>query len=112
MLQGIIIAFLFILIFIAIIVMLAFTFVMRWVRKIKNMFHSSEEEDTSNRFHADYTGRRQQSYGYSNAKWTRANSNNKRGTRGRIIDQRDPETANRKIIDDNVGEYVDFEETK
>lgn len=112
MLQGIIIALLFILVAIAIVVMLAFTFVVRWMRKLRNMMTGGkEQEDTSSRFHADYTGRRQQSYGYTNDKWTRANEK-KRGSRGRIIDQRDPKTANRKIIDDNVGEYVDFEETK
>lgn len=111
MLQGILIFILFVLVVLAIIVLLAFTFIVRWIRKLRNMMKGASEEDTSSRFHADYTGRRQQHYGYTNEKWYRANEN-KRGSRGRIIDQRDPEKANRKIIDDNVGEYVDFEETK
>lgn len=111
MLQGILVVLLLVLVFIAIVVMLAFTFIVRWVRKIRNMMRGNAPEDTSSRFHADYTGRRQQHYGYTNDKWNRANEK-KRGSRGRIIDQRDPQKANRKIIDDNVGEYVDFEETK
>lgn len=109
MLQGLLFVLLFLLVFVVILIMVAATYAVRFVRKMKKIVYGNDDDGANDRHSANYTGRRQQQY--ANTRWNRANDN-RRGTRGRIIDQRDPETINRKIIDDSVGEYVDFEETK
>lgn len=107
MLQGILILIIFLILLVVVIIMAAVFFVHKWVRKIKRMIHGDEDDGNPNS--NDYFGRRQQ---YYNERWGQANTQRKNPRPGRVIDQRDPEKVNRKIIDDNVGEYVDFEETK
>ncbi len=109
MLQGILIVVIVLLLLVVVVIMVAATYIVRLVRKVKNFINGESDYDATDPHSDNFTGRRQQQY--SNQNWERANGK-KRGSRGRIIDQRDPQTANRKIIDDNVGEYVEFEETK
>lgn len=108
--QLIFLIIIFLLVFVVIVIMVAATYVFRLVRKVKKFVHGEPDDAAGATGGFDFTGRRQQQY--SNENWNRANGNRKRSSRERIVDSRDPEIANRRIIEDNVGEYVDFEETK
>lgn len=64
---------------------------------IVNMFRQKPQDEQSQQQSADGQHR-------SGTRQTRTSSGNI------IIDRRDPEKANRKIFDDDEGEYVDFKE--
>ena len=68
------------------------------VRKMRNELRKGAEE----------MGR--QTSGYSSS--GRSSSGRSTSTGDTITDTRDPQRASRKIIDDDEGEYVDFEEEK
>ncbi len=68
------------------------------VRKMRNELRKGAEE----------MGR--QTSGYSSS--GRPSSGHSTSTGDTITDTRDPQRASRKIIDDDEGEYVDFEEEK
>lgn len=68
------------------------------VRKMRNELRKGAEE----------MGR--QTSGYSSS--GRPSSGRSTSTGDTITDTRDPQRASRKIIDDDEGEYVDFEEEK
>ena len=68
------------------------------VRKMRNELRKGAEE----------MGR--QTSGYSSS--GRSSSGRSTSTGDTITDTRDPQRASRKIIDDDEGEYVDFEEER
>lgn len=68
------------------------------VRKMRNELRKGAEE----------MGR--QTSGYSSS--GRSSSGHSTSTGDTITDTRDPQRASRKIIDDDEGEYVDFEEER
>ena len=86
------------------------------------------DDARTNRHNRDYTGYRQQQYGYSQQQTTqqqephqsrrqadpqqeqsqsRQNYSNNRTT---IVDMRDPRKSQRRIFDDQEGEYIDYTE--
>ena len=93
-------------------VMLFTSAIMSFIAKIKEMMRQNNEKDR------DYTGRQRQQYAYRN----RANTANSRNQQQQwrqssssaedetVIDTRSRSHSNKKIFDDNEGEYVDFVE--
>lgn len=87
------------------------------IRKIRNMLHGDENRQD------DYTGRRQQQYTYrggTTGQHTRNNqrtqhtwqSGNRNTNNETIFDTRAQDRTDKRIFDDNEGEYVDFVEEK
>lgn len=95
----------------------------RFMNRIKN-----GDDARTNRHNRDYTGYRQQQYGYrqqQNAQQNRSQShqqedrgqtqnrqNNQQygNNRTTIVDMRDPRKSQRRIFDDQEGEYIDYTE--
>ena len=107
------IIFLVLIFFVLLGVMLFASAILSFIRKIKDMIGYDSANDHNSR---DYTGRRRQQYAYrdnttnttnSQQQWQQSSSSVQDET---IIDTRSQKKSNKKIFDDNEGEYVDFVE--
>lgn len=120
MLKGLLFIVLLIFIIGAIFLLIVANFIMSIIRRFRRGYYGEDEEDCSA---ADTTRRRSNQYSFQrNAAYTstdgqtrqqssRNNSNARQdGQPEIIVDPRDPNKANRQIISDDEGEYVDFVE--
>lgn len=100
-------------------VMLFTSAVLSFIRRFRSMGDKYDPSD--NRSDRDYTGRRQQQYSYrggrsaatGDTRGTRRDSQETSYSSGQdevIVDTRSSHRANKRIFDDDEGEYVDFVE--
>ena len=111
MLKGIFAILLFVLIVITILVMLGIHYLQQLFRRIRERLNNDYDE-TADRHHQNYTGRRQTQYTFRHGEGSRQRRQGPQqqgATAETIIDNRDPQ-ENRKIFADDEGEYVEFTE--
>lgn len=93
-------------------------FLYRGAKFFKNL--SSEDDARTNRHNRDYTGRRQQQYGFNGKTGDRTSQRGERQSNenrhvhtdegNTITDLRNPQQTGARIISDDEGEYVEFTE--
>ena len=111
MLKGLLLIIVLIIIIAAIILLIALNFVLSIVRRIRKGGYDDDNFDEADnvRRHSNQYSFRGTTTSYSHSRTT----NNQRANRQEIIvDTRDANVANRQIIADDEGEYVDFVEEK
>lgn len=119
MLKGVLFIILLVFVFGAILLLIAVNFVMSIIRRIRrSYFGEGEDEDY---FASDTMRRQSNQYSYHRTNTSAANGQPRQRSsqsyqtgdtsqRETIVDTRDPNSANRQIISDDEGEYVDFVE--
>ena len=123
MLKGLLLIIVMVFIIGAIILLIAVNFIVSFIRRIRRVYFGVDDDDE--RYSDDPLRRRSNQYSFKRTAYSawrtnvndaayRKPDNSQSGTPTAefIVDTRDPNTANRKIISDDEGEYVDFKEEK
>ncbi|MDY3848189.1 MAG: DUF4834 family protein [Prevotella sp.] len=111
MLKGLLFLIVLAFVIVAIIVLVVVNFVLSLIRRMRHHVDDMDDivyDNNMKRHSAQYNFRGRTNRGFNN---TRTHTSRSRSESGEtIVDTRDPMTANRKIISDDEGEYVDFVE--
>lgn len=104
MLQGILLLLVGVLVFIAIVVMIILRLIAKGLGAFFRWNKEPEIDDT------DSTRRRNTQYTYTSRRESSDRNRQSQSSPSTIIDTRDPARAQRKIFNDDEGEYVDYSE--